>query len=380
MMTKNTGGTAQLVQGFAIGTRVTDPHHGFATITFVGTEYVGLRFEADGQNALFRLDGHSLYPGWDESVMIVDDAEPTTAALPWPDSTFVTEHADVKHYMGAHWEPFTENGAKEFLERLPTIIQQSSPLRGFGEFYRPSRPEPDSWPKGVHLVWPAQNQRLALAATLRLDAKATHVISLYPYIDQGTQTSLRLDRVSVWGSGVEAQIDAVWGEGAITFLDTAYLLNRGWYEAGGAYEFLLAGIAYDARHAEPTRIPYNPHPDVAEWERLRAAARGEPPPVTPDYFDTTGAAFLLAVPEWDVDDYNFRGPVKQVEPFDDFLGQPGWKVRVTVMRFDNEDADLDIYITRRAWQSETPPLVGQDMEGTLWLQGRLWAAPQAWNR
>lgn len=42
------------------------------------------------------------------------------------------------------------------------------------------------------------------------------------------------------------------------------------------------------------------------------------------------------------------------------------------MRFGDEDGDLDILITRRAWQGDAPPRVGQDIEGQLWLQGRLW--------
>ena len=81
---------------------------------------------------------------------------------------------------------------------------------------------------------------------------------------------------------------------------------------------------------------------------------------------------FLPIGEWDVDDYSFHAPVKSVEEFKDWLGQNGWRVRATVMRFGNEDADLDIVITRRAWSGEAPPQVGQDIEGRLWLQGYLW--------
>lgn len=69
------------------------------------------------------------------------------------------------------------------------------------------------------------------------------------------------------------------------------------------------------------------------------------------------------------DDYQLRAPIKQVTEFQDFLGQEGWRVRATVFRFGDEDADLDIVITRRAWSGDQPPHVGQDIEGTLWLQG-----------
>jgi len=36
-----------------------------------------------------------------------------------------------------------------------------------------------------------------------------------------------------------------------------------------------------------------------------------------------------------------------------------------------EDFDLDIVVTARAWDGETPPEMGQDIEGSLWLQGYL---------
>jgi hypothetical protein len=42
------------------------------------------------------------------------------------------------------------------------------------------------------------------------------------------------------------------------------------------------------------------------------------------------------------------------------------------MRFGDEDADLDILITRPAWTGDARPQVGQDIEGRLWLQGHLW--------
>ncbi len=84
-----------------------------------------------------------------------------------------------------------------------------------------------------------------------------------------------------------------------------------------------------------------------------------------------GAALLLPVTGWDVDDYEFRARVKSVEPFADWLGQDGWRVRATVLRFGDDDGDLDIFVTRRAWSGEVPPASGQDIEGRFWLQGWL---------
>ena len=80
----------------------------------------------------------------------------------------------------------------------------------------------------------------------------------------------------------------------------------------------------------------------------------------------------MPVEDWDRDDYWFRGPVRSVKAFDDWLGQSGWRVRVCVMQMDTEDAELDVFVTSRSWSGDEPPQVGEDMEGALWLQGRLW--------
>lgn len=60
------------------------------------------------------------------------------------------------------------------------------------------------------------------------------------------------------------------------------------------------------------------------------------------------------------------------------LGQRAWRVRATVLRSleTDEDIDLDILVTEKVWGNEMPPMVGGDMEGHLWLQGYLWAAPR----
>ena len=81
----------------------------------------------------------------------------------------------------------------------------------------------------------------------------------------------------------------------------------------------------------------------------------------------------MPVREWDRDDYSFHAPIRRVEEID-MLDQPGWRVRATIMRSldDDRDIDLDIVVMRKVWETASPPTVGEDIEGTLWLQGRLW--------
>lgn len=85
-------------------------------------------------------------------------------------------------------------------------------------------------------------------------------------------------------------------------------------------------------------------------------------------------AALLSISEWDVDDYHFRGPIKEVREME-MLGQPAWLVRATLLKgIDNdEEFDFNIVVTHRAWESDEPPRPGSDIEGALWLQGYLWS-------
>ena len=60
-----------------------------------------------------------------------------------------------------------------------------------------------------------------------------------------------------------------------------------------------------------------------------------------------------------------------VKVFDDWLGQPGWRMAVCAMRSAAEDAELNIFITEWAWSGHEQPQVGQNLKGRPWLQGRL---------
>lgn len=55
-----------------------------------------------------------------------------------------------------------------------------------------------------------------------------------------------------------------------------------------------------------------------------------------------GAAILLPVSDGYVYDGSFHPSVNAVSEITDWLGQGGWRVRATVRRCNDEDADLDI--------------------------------------
>lgn len=232
---------------------------------------------------------------------------------------------------------------------------------------------PAAWPTGVALCWP--DVHAGAIAVLRTHEGRNELVALFPYFERGTQVRLRLNAVRVMQSGVTAQIEARWGEAAIAFHDAAFLANRGWCTAGAAFDFILVGIAYAAGPAKVMRLPFRPPPDQLAWQALLAETQGEAAPA-PTELCLEGMAMLLPIDDWDRDDYSFRGSVKAVEEVSGgLLDQPTWRLVVTVLRdlADGEsDMDLAILITRRVWEGDQPPAVGMEIEGNLWLQGRLW--------
>lgn len=349
-------------QQLAVGSRIDHAQHGSGTITFVGADYLGIAFDASGE-ALIRRDVLE-----QETPLAAEAQAPRRASLPWPESTFIHESEGARHFPGSHWDPFVEE-SRDILGRLPEIVPKALPQTGYGQDRKSSRAEPNDWPKGFQLVWPLREKGLALV--LRVESEANMVVSIFPFFAGGSQHTLTLSEVTVWESGVEAQITAIWGDGEVSFFDSQYSINRAWYETGRNYEFIFSGMAYNAGPAEKREWTIDQHPDQVAWMNRQIKDGEEPEPATRT-LSLDGAAMFLPVSGWDIDDYSFHAPVKSVQEFEDWLGQDGWRVRATVMRCGDEDCDLDIFITRRAWTGEAPPEVGQDIEGRLWLQGYLW--------
>lgn len=357
------GGGIMDTQNLVVGSRIEHGLYGSGVVTFVGTDYIGIAFD-NAKEALIRRESLEKDEPDDTAAQ-----EPDRETLPWPASTFVFEGEDVEHSLGSHWRAFADD-VPEWFRCLPEVIANAELQEGYGDLRKPTRLLPDDWPKGRVLVWPKYEQGAAMV--VRLGQENNTLVSIFPFFNQGSQHTVVLREVNVWESGVEAQVTVSLGEGEVTFFDTRYPMNRDWYETGKACDFILAGIAYEAAPAERSEFQVNRHPDEVAWTNQRLQD-GEQPLAATCTVSLEGAAILMPVSEWDVDDYNFRAPVKSVTAFTDWLGQDGWRVRATVMRIGDEDVDLDILVTRRAWEGEAPPQVGQDIEGLLWLQGYLWS-------
>ncbi len=350
-----------------VGSRFRHDEYGEGTVTYVGEDYFSVSFDGGGR-ILLRLEAFGQ--------QVREENSPVQATIPWPQSTFIHEEEEGQHFLGSHWDPFVDDRA-EIFGRLPEIMPEALVATGFAESRRPARREPDEWPAGFILNWPLRIQGLSMV--IRVDDEANNMVSIFPFYATGSQHTLIVKSVKVWESGLEAQITAAWGETEVSFFDTSFPINRIWYERNETFDFILTGIAYNVRPAANKEISFRQHPEVVEWVN-RELVPEEPLTDSEFVISMEGASVFLPVEGWDIDEYRFHAPVKEVSEFSDWLGQDGWKVRATVMRFDEVDADLDILITRRAWHGDDPPRVGEDIEGRLWLQGYLWMPKIPWNR
>lgn len=343
------------------------PEHGCGEVNFVSVHFVGIRLE-NGRDVLLNRSSFTEQP----EINSASEPKIIRTNLPWPDSTFVFEGAGVQRFFGMHWLPFDDDGGEKLSKRLPEMMPTALIQGGYGNFYSAPNVIPSDWVCDDHYVWPTRNSGLSAIARVDMEKQGYILMSFFPFFAQGIQTTLMMKQVDVWESGCEAQITAEWGEINVSFFDTKFLTNRAWYEAGKLYEFILTGLAYSAHSATLFKVPMQQDLETLAWEKQIAVDRGEQPPAEITEINLTGMAMFIPVEKYDKDDYEFRALIKQVTEVTDFLGQDGWRVRATVMRPDYGDADLDIVITRRVWKGDSPPQVGQDIEGTLWLQGHLW--------
>lgn len=278
---------------------------------------------------------------------------------------------DGDHVFGSRWEPFDDN-ARDFVDRLPHILPEAGAREGYADFYPAPRQCPPHWPRIAYLGWPEGRQGVLLA--LKLSEQANVLVSMFPYWRDGVEHGVTLKKVIVWQGEAEAQISCSLGDASVTFFDVLYGANRAWYRSGDEYQFILTGIAYHGREAGDEIFDMS-NEKLGEIMRDIARREGDDPDA-PGFaqIHTRGMAALLPIPEWDVDDYHFRGPIKEVNEIE-MLGQPAWLVRATLLRgiADDDEFDFNIVVTRKIWESDEPPRPGQDIEGAMWLQGYLWS-------
>ncbi len=351
---------------YQVGERIAHRKFGPGTILSVESdEVIVVNFDRSGRKRI-AID----YAPLSRNLTKFEDAiKPDSAAYQkWLSETFEIKDDKAVHYHGNHWQPFLDD-LSALIKRMPEIIPKALDVVSYASNNKAEKPRPADWPRAICRAWPLRVRGMATVITA-INSKP-HLVAWYPFDAEGSQQEITLTKVHVWKNGVEGQIECRCGGALFTFFDTLFSANRIWYEIGEVFQVILTGIAYSADKAEDKILQaFNPPlPEHIKQENPELAATWSNEPTIPVH--TRGMSVFMPIPEWDRDEYFFRGPIKSVKEME-ILDQMAWKVRATVLReLENGEMDLDIIVTKKVWGDKSAPQVGEDIEGSLWLQGYL---------
>ncbi len=267
---------------------------------------------------------------------------------------------------GDHWECLVPE-VGPFIQKF-----MAEPL--VYDHLRFSVPSPYSRWNAVTVRATPQTQELE---TWRMDGYADggeEIISAFPVARDGCTHTLSLHRARVWKADCEAIVLASTSFGAsIAYFDTAYLHPWNEWEPDQEAEVQLAAFAYRLEPAPDQIIEITKEDTIRV---LRASQNGQTPEevtdLSPIEVHSGGMACFFPDPIGNPDDFEFQGPVVQVDVMHAW-GQTLYRLEVTVMRDTRSDTDIPFTIPVYAAEANLPvgyrPRVGDQVRGLLWLQG-----------
>lgn len=286
---------------------------------------------------------------------------------------------DEFYGLGDFWAVLGDKDTvkEQILMRLPEIISHAVPFLSVRDTRPPKAVLPVEEPVGVCLGWP--NLRKGMALVLKISRSADEpnlLVSWYPWVSEGVEHGLRISKVRLWPSRLEAIVEGVIdGMMEVEFFDTLFARHREYYQPEKEYRFVLSGFAYSCGKVETPDVIIIDKPDAIRRHRQILHDMGnddDPDDPSPLELHTEGMAMFLPLKGGLRNEYSFSGPIKSVRETE-WMGLPTRVFRTTIGRHLHTDADidLDIYVTPHCLKGE-PPKPGDDFRGTLWLQGYLW--------
>jgi hypothetical protein len=276
---------------------------------------------------------------------------------------------------GDHWRcifPDLENGigrALGWVSRGPVVGQQ--------EYLTLQVPGGGVGATVSVIAWPTTGLRATFVVVRGHRGGRAYLHAAYPTAGAGCVHKVRVSSVHEISCGLEARISGVLGDAAVTFFDPLYCLNRDRYRPGELVDVELAGIAYALRIMPPGTTLKSAVGDVTlDGAAVLVSARKNDSTQTNGAFgdeQAFGVAYIQQPDSFPApDDYQFCAPVKGVEK-SEIDAIPVWKFRGTVMRVHDgrQDVEIDIYATREGMPDTAAPVPGDEITGTLWLQGTL---------
>lgn len=344
--------------------RVRHPTFGLGTVMDVQRDgVVEVLFDVGGRKRLSLQYARLSLISLEEEVALLQESQR------YIEETFAPADDPDAHGHARHLSVITEDVSMFISQVLPTALKESSVIRCWGDEHVPVVVLPPEEPRAVSVVWPTQYYGVMMLIRLNEKSDTYECISAYPWFSEGTSCTITVDKIHPWHSRVEGHVTGTLRGLTVTFFDALFARHKTHYVSGRLYRFILMGIAYSCEAVASTSLEIT-DPDViriltGKSDRDEGAQRAL-------RIETGGLAAFYPIEGWDRNDYHFQGVVREISETD-FLGQKTWQVRLTIGTSpdDGSDVDIDVYVTRRSLKSDRLPRKGDELRGTLWIQGYL---------
>lgn len=348
------------------GDRVTHKKFGVGVVLNAPQDdAVKIRFDAGQQIKTILADGSVLVQGDDPAYWKARDPfQPEKDE--WRYSVLEFEDESVEHDFVTLWESIIPDRA-DLMYRLPQLLEAATVIDGYASILPPPRNAPVEWSQGF-AKGPGMSEDGALF-TVAFANEQARVVNVTPYLQHREQLNVTLKRVQVWSNGVNAIGECDIGGISLHFFDNHCVSNRGWYYPDAPYTYLFIALAIECAPGIAS-VPLNFSDDEKEnWRAMHAKFAA--PPDAPEILQLGGMAAYLPYEAPSQDYAQFRGRLAEVAAMD-IMGVQAWRVSIVFLRdLDQNDISMKMVIPSHAWRHDTPPAVGMDIDGILWMQGEM---------
>jgi hypothetical protein len=180
------------------------------------------------------------------------------------------------------------------------------------------------------------------------------LVTAYPEAVGGHIWPVTLREVVPWANGVEGQVRGECHGAEVDFFDTGFYANRRRYRVGETYSFAMSAFAYTLSRAAEMEA----ESDLGAKVSFKGASA-----YMPAWLGNESA---------DIDDYWFHSPLEGEISTAELAGKPLRAYPITIAIPGDFEMRLLLFAAPHVVSPGLEDLAaGEDLEGFLWLQGRL---------
>lgn len=274
---------------------------------------------------------------------------------------------------GDHNEALLGNlGKEEFIRHIQDTISSS---RYFGQTTQCVDTD-GQWRDRILTGLKTNAKYLQELAVLVSSRTSNELGSFYPMIRQGTEYTLIVREIIEWSNGFEAVIRGEYiidddNPKEICFFDTLYWKNKGKYQIGKPYNFVLGALAYSAEVQDNPSFKFEGQKAI-DW----LAKTGQEPiydergEVEPVVFDMSNLVACIQINDDFPEDTEYQSPIKEVTELE-YNGDRYYKLEIVAHRSYDGEKEMNLPLYVRADKFADKPQLSQSVRGMCWLQGYL---------